>query len=331
MLRADQLAAVSVAVLGGLRVLLHGLSACGEQAVRLVPHLLGNDGRHAVVLVDDPLVLVQTVAALVAVVACRVAPPGVAALVFRVAYHAVECGVGEGASLPSAHAAAFEVVCDGAQTERTGGVALEHLADNGGLALDDFQPSVRLVVAEQVVLPEQDAVLLRSLEAETGPFGQLAHLVLRDGGHDGEAQLGVPVEGVDVVVLKEHADAVPQQLARVADAVEGVAGEAADLLGHNEVEPPGFGVLNHAEKLLASLDRGAADALVHVAAGKGPVRIGADIVLKVADLIAEAVDLLLLVGRNAGVVGHGKRGVKDAAALCLHFVQSADIHGGRLS
>ena len=280
---------------------------------------------------DDPLVLVQTVAALVAVVACRVAPPGVPALVFRVADHAVQRGVGERSALSSANAAPLEVVRDGAQTEVACGVALEHLADYGGLVLDDLKPSVDLVIAEQIVLTEQDTVFLRTLEAETGPFGQLAHLVLRDGGHDGEAQLGVPVEGVDVVVLKEHADAVPQQLARVADAVEGVAGEAADLLGHNEVEPPGFGVLDHAEKLLASLDRGAADALVHVAAGKGPVRIGADIVLKVSNLIAEAVDLLLLVGRNAGVVGHGKRGVKDAAALRLHFVQSADIHGGRLS
>ena len=53
--------------------------------------------------------------------------------------------------------------------------------------LDDFKPPVDLVIAEQVVLTEQDAVFLRTFEAETGAFGQLAHLVLRDGGHDGEA------------------------------------------------------------------------------------------------------------------------------------------------
>ena len=57
----------------------------------------------------------------------------------------------------------------------------------GGLVLDDLKPSVDLVIAEQIVLTEQDAVFLRTLEAETGAFGQLAYLVLRDGGHDGEA------------------------------------------------------------------------------------------------------------------------------------------------
>ena len=186
-LRADELAAVGIAVLRCLRVLLHGLSACGEQAVRLVPHGLRHDGRHAVILVDEPLVLAQTVAALVAVVPGGIAPTGVAALVFRVADHAVQRGVGERPALPSANAAPLKVVRDGAQTEFACGVALEHLADYGGLVLDDLKPSVDLVIAEQIVLTEQDAVFLRTLEAETGAFGQLAHLVLRDGGHDGEA------------------------------------------------------------------------------------------------------------------------------------------------
>ena len=186
-LRADELAAVGIAVLRCLRVLLHGLSACGEQTVRFVPHGLRHDGRHAVILVDEPLVLAQTVAALVAVVPGGIAPTGVAALVFRVADHAVQRGVGERSALTSANAAPLKVVRDGAQPEVACGVALEYLADYGGLVLDDLKPSVDLVIAEQIVLTEQDAVFLRTLEAETGAFGQLAYLVLRDGGHDGEA------------------------------------------------------------------------------------------------------------------------------------------------
>ena len=326
MLRAYQLAAVCIAVLGCLRVRLHGLSACGEQLVGLLPHGLRHDGRHAVILVDEPLVFAQTVAAFVAVVARGVPPTGIAALVFRVADHAVQRGVGERLALPSAYTAAFQVVGNGAETEVSGSVALEHLADDGGFRLDNLQSPVNLVVPEQIVLTEQHAVLLRTLKAEACAFGQLAHLVLCDGGHDGEPQFGILVKGVDVVVLKVHAHAAAQQLARVAQAVECISGETTDLLGDDEVKAAAFRVLDHLEKLLTSLDRRAADALIDVAAGKPPVRICGDVVLKIAFLVAETVDLLVFVGRNAGIVRHSKLGIEDAAALRLHFVQSADVH-----
>ena len=78
----------------------------------------------------------------------------------------------------------------------------------------------------------------------------------------------------------------------------------------------------------ASLDRRAADALIDVAAGECPVRIFGDVALKIAFLVAETVDLLVFVGRNAGVVRHSKLGIENAAALRLHFVQSADVHRG---
>ena len=120
---------------------------------------------------------------------------------------------------------AVQVVGDRPQTEFSGGVALEYLTDDGGFRLNDFQPSICLVVAEQVVLSEQNAVLLRSLESEACAFGQLTHLILCDRGYDGEPQFGVLVEGVDVVVLEVHAHAEPQQLARVAQTVKRVSGE----------------------------------------------------------------------------------------------------------
>ena len=322
----DQLAAVGVAVLGCLRVRLHGLAARGEQTVSLLPQRFGHDGRHTVVLMHEPFVCTQAVAAFVAVVARGVPPTGIAALVFRVADHAVQRGVGERLALPSAYTAAVQIVGDRPKTKISGGVALEHLTDDGGFRLDNLQSPVNLVVPEQIVLPEQHAVLLRTLKAEARALGQLAHLVLRDGGHDGEPQFGILVKGVDVVVLKVHAHAAAQQLARVAQAVERISGETADLLGDDEVKAAAFRVLDHLEKLFTSLDRRAADALIDVAAGKPPVRICGDIVLKIAFLVAETVDLLVFVGRNAGVVRHSKLGIEDAAALRLHFVQSADVH-----
>ena len=237
----------------------------------------------------EPFVCTQAVAAFVAVVARGVPPTGIAALVFRVAYHAVQRGVGKRLALPSAYTAAVQVVGNGAKTEVPGGIALEHLADDGGFRLDNLQSPVNLVVPEQIVLSEQHAVLLRPLKAEARALGQLAHLVLRDGGHDGEPQFGILVKGVDVVVLKVHAHAAAQQLARVAQAVECISGETADLLGDDEVKAAAFRVLNHLEKLLTSLDRRAADALIHIASGKPPVRICGDIVLKIAFLVAETV------------------------------------------
>ena len=56
------------------------------------------------------------------------------------------------------------------------------------------------------------------------------------------------------------------------------------------------------------------------------MRIFGNAVLKIAFLAAQTVDLLVFVGRNAGIVRHSKLGIEDAAALRLHFVQSADVH-----
>ena len=274
----------------------------------------------------EPFVCTQAVAAFVAVVARGVPPTGIAALVFRVADHAVQRGVGKRLALPSAYTAAVQVVGNGAKTEVPGGIALEHLTDDGGFRLDNLQSPVNLVVPEQIVLSKQHAVLLRTLKAEARALGQLAHLVLRDGGHDGEPQFGILVKGVDVVVLKVHAHAAAQQLTRVAQTVECISGETADFLGDDEVKAAALGILHHFEELLASLDRRAADTLIHIASGECPVRICGDIVLKIAFLVAETVDLLVFVGRNAGVVRHSKLGIENTAALCLHFVQSADVH-----
>ena len=54
----------------------------------------------------------------------------------------------ERTALPSAYAAAVQVVGNGAKTEVPGGIALEYLTDDGGFQLNDFQPSICLVVAE---------------------------------------------------------------------------------------------------------------------------------------------------------------------------------------
>ena len=238
----------------------------------------------------------QPVGTAVAVVAGAIAPPSVAALVFGVAQHALQGGVRERLALPPADAAPVEVVGNCAQAELALDIALENLAHNGGFRLDHFQALPGLVVAIEVVLPEEDAVFLGALEAEAGAFGDFAHFVLCDGGHDGKAELGVAVKGVDIVVLEKHADAAAQQFAGVADAVEGIPSEAADFFGDDEVEPALLRVCDHLQELFALGGGGTGNAFVDVAACERPVRVCADVFGVVCFLIFEAVQLFVLVG-----------------------------------
>ena len=100
----------------------------------------------------------------------------------------------------------------------------------------------------------------------------------------------------------------------------------------DRVKAAAFRVLDHLEKLLASLDRRAADTLIDVAAGERPVRICGDVVLKIAFLVAETVDLLVFVGRNAGIVRHSKLGIemciRDRPQRAAAIGQAAVLYDG---
>ena len=86
-----------------------------------------------------------------------------------------------------------------------GGVQLEQLAHHGRLGFVNDQTLAVLAIAENAAVAEDNVVFNCLLMAEFDAAGQLAQFILRDAGHDGEAQLGVLVEGVNVVVLEENA------------------------------------------------------------------------------------------------------------------------------
>ena len=186
-------------------------------------------------------------------------------------------------------------------------VQLEQLAHHGSLVfVNDKAPAV-LSIAKNAAVAEDNIVFYRLLVAEPDAARQLAQLVLRDAGHDGEAQLGVLVERVDVVVLEENADACGKQLARVADAVECIAGETGDLLGEDEVK---FVVLRVLK--VVALARGhAGKTLVNVAVDERPCRVAGDIVAIVANLVVERVELLVAVGRNARVKRYAQGNIAE--------------------
>ena len=133
--------------------------------------------------------------------------------------------------------------------------------------------------------------------------------------HDGQAQLRVLVQGVDVVVLEEHPHTGVQQLPGVLNGVQRVAGEPGDLLGDDEVEQPGPAVLHHAVKVLPLPGGGGGQALVDVARHVGPVGVFADQAFVVLNLVAQGVELFVGFTGHTGIEGHPEREVIDRAGL----------------
>lgn len=71
--------------------------------------------------------------------------------------------------------------------------------------------------------------------AHLSPFGAFrgpSAFVLCEGTHDRQPQLPIVGAGIQAVIQKQHADAAPTQLAGDLQSIHRVAGETADLLGH---------------------------------------------------------------------------------------------------
>ena len=181
----------------------------------------------------------------------------VPALVLGVAEDVADGQHVEGIALPAGEALVKKRLGDAANAHLPVGVEIEDPAHHLGLRFVDGEDAVFFVVAPQRVAAQHAAVFDGLAEAELQPLGELAHLVLGYAGHDHQAKLAVCVQGVDVVVLEEHAYAVVQKLLGVLDAVQGGAGEAGDLLGDDEVEAPCLGVPDHSQEAVPPLGGGA--------------------------------------------------------------------------
>ena len=157
--------------------------------------------------------------------------------------------------------------------------------------------------------------------AELHTAGQFAQFVLGDAGHDGQAQLAVLVQGVDVVILKEHPDTRVQQFAGVLDGVQSVTGETGDLLGDDEVKESGAAVLYHAVEVFALFGGGGRQALINVALHIGPVGIFSDQAFVVLNLVAQRIELFVALAGHASVKGHSHGNIVD----CLRLQQLPNI------
>ena len=209
----------------------------------------------------------------------------------------------------------------------SGGVQLEQRPNHGRLLLVDDQPPAVLDVAEDAAVAQHHVFLDGLGVAEFDAAGELAQLVLGDAGHDGQAELAVLVEGIDVVVLKEHPHPGAEQLPCVEDGVQGVAGEAGDLLSNNEVKEPRPAVLHHAVEVLPLFCRGGGQSLVNVAGHIFPGGAFADELLVVGYLVAQGVELFIALGGHSCVEGHTKGNVVDGLGA-QGLPDAVDVHGG---
>ena len=174
-----------------------------------------------------------------------------------------------------------------------GGIQLKQLPHHHGLLLVDDQASVILDVAEDAAVTQHHVLLDRLLMPKFHTGGQLSQLVLRNGGHDGQAKFRVLVKGVDVVVLEKDADSRIQQLSGILDGVQRITGKTGDFLCDDKIKLTGLGIVHHAVEVLTALGGDTGQPLVDISRHKCPRCVLPDKVLIVANLIAKRVQLLV--------------------------------------
>ena len=199
-------------------------------------------------------------------------------------------------------------------------IQLEQLPDDLSLFLVDIQPLVRFAVAEDIAVAQYHTVFDRLMMSPADTRADLAAFVLRHRSHDGQAELTVLVERVDIVVLEVDRYAVTEQLARILDAVERIAGESGDLFGDDQIKLSRQRVVDHLVEFLALFGRHAGDALVDVASGKFPIRHIADVLGEVFLLVFKRIELFHKIRADAGVVGNPERQILEADPVLLDLI-----------
>ena len=170
--------------------------------------------------------------------------------------------------------------------------------------LIDGQHTILFVITVELVVAQHMAILNRLPETKFQSLGKLSHLILGNARHDDQTKLAVGIQGVDVVILEEHAHIVLQQLLGVLDAVQGGAGKTGDFLGDDKVKQPRLGIPDHTIEIISPLGAGAGDALIDVPRHKGPVGFALDQLGVILHLVFQGVQLFILICRNTGVKGY---------------------------
>ena len=156
------------------------------------------------------------------------------------------------------------------------------------------------------VIPQQRAAKNDALlhAAHLSPFGALrglATLILRDGTHDCQSKLPIVGAGIQAVIEKQHTYAPPTQVTGDLQGVHRVAGETADLLGHDQVDLPQLRRVEHFIELHALAGGRAGDALVGINALQDPIRLTLDVIAEIPLLRFKGICLVFLIRGYAAV------------------------------
>ena len=268
----------------------HVLAALFQDSIRSVPDFLRHDRRYDLacfVLEHDPFLRREEFLLLREHIHDLDLVANVVALVFGIGNDVGHGGVRDFLAVVIAIALFPEQRFQLLHRVFAGRVKFKQFPHHRRFRFVNDQLPVRFCVAENAAVAEYDARLDGLLVTEFHTRGQLAQLVLRDRRHDGQAQFGILIERVDVVVLEEYTDTVAQKLARVLDRVERVSGEAGDFFGDDQVELAFGGVFDHAVEVFALFRGDTGQALVNVPRHECPREIPSDQILIVGNLIAQ--------------------------------------------
>ena len=150
------------------------------------------------------------------------------------------------------------------------------------------------------VIPQQraaknDALLHAAHLSPFGAFRGLATLILRDGTHDCQSKLPIVGAGIQAVIEKQHAYAPPTQVTGDLQGVHRVAGETADLLGHDQVDLPQLRRVEHFIELHALVGRCAGKSFVSIDALQLPIRLALDVLAEIPLLRFKGICLVFLI------------------------------------
>ena len=319
--RAEQLAGQQVAVVASALPLFNIPAAAGEHCVGCIPQFFGHNGRydfagfifehHPFLRWEEFLLFGEHVndANLVA---------DIVALVFGVGDYAGHGGVCNTPAIMVTVAFLPEQGFNLLHAVLVGRIELEQLAHHRGFLFIDHQTLIVLAIAENAAVAQYNTVFNRLLMPEFDAAGQLAQLVLRNTGHDGQAKLRVLLKGIDIVILKEDAHPGGKQVTGELDAVQRIAGESCDLLGDDQVKQARFAVLDHAMEVFTFLCCHAGKAFVDIAVYKYPCIVALDKVAVVPDLVIQRVKLFVAFTGYTGIEGDAQRDVVNR--VCFHLL-----------
>ena len=199
-------------------------------------------------------------------------------------------------------ALSFQLLLDGAQGISSQ-VSLVDEADDLRLLRHDLRFPVRPpLIAQQLLVLHGDMALLHGLPlSPTDPAAGTLTLSLGEGSVEGDQELALWVDRIDILLLKNYWDSQTSQLPGIIEGVHGVSGEAGDGLGQDHIDLSLAALADHPQKFLPLIGGSPRDALICKHTGHGPVRFLHDFLRVVGELVLIAGDLLLTVGGHPAV------------------------------